>query len=110
MEVKSLRQKYLLSKITDLAEVMCGHRDFDIVGIRPGEKLHEVLCPKDLSSRIVEFKDFFIIKPVFNLSEDIHYDETANNEVGKLVAGEFEYTSENNPHFLSVAEIKKLIS
>lgn len=96
-------------KITDLAEAMCGHRDFNITGIRPGEKLHEILCPKDLSSRIIEFDDFFIIQPVFNLSAAVQYNRTVLGEKGKPVAEEFEYTSDNNSHFLSTTEIKKLL-
>ncbi len=96
-------------KITDLAEAMSGNRDFRNVGIRPGEKLHEVLCPKDLSSRILEFKDFYTIQPVFNLSEDFDYRQTAIGEKGQPVVEEFEYSSENNPVFLSVDEIRELL-
>lgn len=96
-------------RITDLAEAVAGHRNFKVIGIRPGEKLHEVLCPRDLSSRIIEFKDFYIIEPVYNLSGEFQYHKTAVGEEGKNVPEDFEYDSLTNPDFISVPQIKKLI-
>ena len=52
-------------KIVDLAKAICPDCKTEIVGIRPGEKLHEVMVPKDDAYNTVEFEDYFVIKPPF---------------------------------------------
>ena len=97
-------------KITDLATAMAPELPQKVIGIRPGEKIHEVMCPRDDYQHTIEFDNFFIIKPsiIFTTRSD-DYSLTPLGEVGKPVATNFEYNSFNNPHYLNVAEIKELI-
>jgi UDP-N-acetylglucosamine 4,6-dehydratase len=93
-------------KITDLAQSMAPDLPINIIGIRPGEKLHEVMCPKDDSHLTLEFSDHYIIKPSFTFDDiKIDYSRTLLDEVGVPVNVGFEYNSENNDHFLTVKEI-----
>ncbi len=93
-------------RIVDLAKAMAPEMPVKIVGIRPGEKLHEVMCPGELSYNTFEYDDHFIIAPAINFSSRGN-DFTVNNlgEQGVLVAEGFEYSSDTNPHFLSAEEI-----
>jgi UDP-N-acetylglucosamine 4,6-dehydratase/5-epimerase len=96
-------------RITDLAKSMAPDLPIDIIGIRPGEKLHEVMCPKDDSHLTLEFSDHYIIKPSFRFNDvDIDYSRTLLGEEGVPVDPGFEYNSENNDQFLSVQEIAVL--
>jgi UDP-N-acetylglucosamine 4,6-dehydratase/5-epimerase len=94
-------------RVIDLAKSMAPNLPIEIIGIRPGEKLHEVMCPKDDSHLTLEFSDHFIIKPSFTFNDiDIDYSFTLLGEHGVNVEPGFEYNSENNHHFLTVKEIK----
>ncbi len=95
-------------KVTDLAEAVAPGCDFDIVGIRPAEKLHEVLIPEAEARNALEFDAFFVIRPNFREwgTEAL---ENYNGEEGVSVAEDFEYSSDNNDHWLSSEEIAKLI-
>jgi len=97
-------------RIIDLVEAMSSAGRYEVVGIRPGEKLHEVLIPSDLSRRTLEFADHYVIQPVFNLSEEIDYSTNLLGETGAAVSDDFEYRSDGNPHLLSVAELKSLLA
>jgi UDP-N-acetylglucosamine 4,6-dehydratase/5-epimerase len=77
-----------------------------IVGIRPGEKLHEVMCPSDDSHLTLEFADHYVIKPSIRFhGQDMDYHINALGEEGKPVAQGFEYNSGSNVHFLNQDEI-----
>ena len=80
-----------------------------IVGIRPGEKLHEVMCPVDDSYHTYEFKDYYVIAPSisFNHRND-DFSTNALGQKGKPVHEGFEYNSKNNDHFLSIDEMRAL--
>lgn len=95
-------------KIVDLAKAMAPNLPTKIVGIRPGEKLHEVMCPAELSYNTYEYDDHFVIAPAINFSSRSN-DFTINNlgEKGKQVTEGFEYDSSTNPHFLRVDEINE---
>lgn len=96
-------------KITDLAFAMSGFREFDIIGIRPGEKFHEVMVPEEVAHHTFEFHDHYVITPPITFfDKDIDYKVNRLKEEGKLVADKFEYNSETNPHFLSIHELKEL--
>ena len=87
---------------------MAPHIPIKIVGIRPGEKLHEMMCPGDMAFHTFEYDDHFVIAPAirfFHRSNNL----TANalNEHGRTVSEGFEYVSDTNPHFLSIEEIVK---
>lgn len=95
-------------RIKDLAEAMAPAMPTHIIGIRPGEKLHEVMCPQDDSHLTIEFADHYVIKPTIIFSGGTGRDFTKNclGEAGSSVEQGFEYNSGTNPHFLDVAEIR----
>lgn len=95
-------------RITDLAKAMAPNLPVKLVGIRPGEKLHEVMCPRDDCHRTLEFEKFFIIQPTINFNHKPDYYKTVCGEVGRAVEEDFEYDSGKNPHFLSVEELSKI--
>lgn len=96
-------------RITDLATAMAPQLPQTIVGIRPGEKLHEVMCPVDDSYHTFEFKDYYVIAPSisFNHRND-DFSTNALGQKGQKVAEGFEYNSKNNDHFLSIDELRAL--
>jgi UDP-N-acetylglucosamine 4,6-dehydratase len=98
------------SKIVDLAEAIGPGLERKIVGIRPGEKLHEVMCPSDDSRLTLSFADHFVIKPSITFFDHPDYKTNGLEERGEDVDPEFEYNSGTNPHFLSVGQIQKLLA
>ncbi|WP_019556737.1 UDP-N-acetylglucosamine 4,6-dehydratase (inverting) [Thiomicrorhabdus arctica] len=95
-------------RITDLAEAMLPGSDIELVGIRPGEKLHEIMCPEDDSMHTLEFSDFFVITPTITFTQrGNNYETNALGEKGKKVAQGFSYCSGKNPDFLSIEDLKK---
>ena len=95
--------------ILDLVESMSGTRDHDLVGIRPGEKLHEVMVPEEMAHHSLEFDDHYVITPaILFFEKNINYKRNKLGEIGKPVEDKFEYHSGTNPHFLSVEELRKL--
>lgn len=93
-------------RITDLAEAMAPKLKHEIIGIRPGEKLHEIMCPMDDSHLTIEFDDHFVLSPTITFNRvDNDFSFNALNEKGTPVAQGVEYNSGTNPHFLSVDEI-----
>ncbi len=97
------------SRITDIAEALAPGLATRIVGVRPGEKLHEVMCPKDDSHLTLEFHDHYVIQPTINFVRAVRYECNPLSETGKRVARGFEYNSGDNPHFLGVAELRELL-
>lgn len=97
-------------KMTDLAKAISDQADLEEIGIRPGEKLHEKMCPKDDSYRTIEFDDHYVISPSITFHDGI-VDYRKNNlgEVGKPVDQGFSYDSGTNEWFLSVEETKSLL-
>ncbi|MDO6838172.1 UDP-N-acetylglucosamine 4,6-dehydratase (inverting) [Paraglaciecola chathamensis] len=95
--------------ILDLVESMSGTRDHDLVGIRPGEKLHEVMVPEEMAHHSLEFDDHYVITPaILFFEKNINYKRNKLGEIGKPVEDKFEYHSGTNHHFLSVEELRKL--
>ncbi len=95
--------------VTDLAEAYGPGLKHDIIGIRAGEKMHEIMCPRDDSHHTIEFNDHFVITPSIRFFDrDIDYSVNAIGEKGKAVDFGFEYNSGSNSHFLTVAEIAAL--
>ena len=95
-------------RILDLAKAIAPNAKIKVIGIRPGEKLHEVMCPSDLYYETVEFPDHFVIKPSIEFVRKIDYTTNALGEHGHMVADGFDYNSGNNPHFLTVEELKEM--
>lgn len=93
-------------RITDLAKAMAPDLNFHIIGIRPGEKLHEIMCPLDDSHLTLEFDDHFVLQPSIRFHHrDADFSENALNEKGKLVELGFEYNSGTNSKFMTIEEI-----
>lgn len=97
-------------RIADLAEAMAPGMLTRIIGIRPGEKLHEVMCPEDDSHLTIEFDDHYVIRPTITFWSDNGlgdcYSINALGETGRPVDQGFEYNSGTNPSFFSVEEIR----
>lgn len=93
-------------RITELAHAMAPGLPLKEVGIRPGEKLHEVMCPADDSHLTLEFDDHYVIRPSIRFHALTNeYEANALGEQGKLVQMGFEYQSGSNSHFLQPNEI-----
>ena len=93
-------------RITDLAEAMAPGVPIKIVGIRPGEKLHEMMCPGDMAFHTFEYDDHFVIAPSIKFfHRSNNFTSNGLEEVGKPVSDGFEYVSDTNTHFLTVEEI-----
>ena len=92
-------------KVVDLGRAMAPNLPHNIIGIRPGEKLHEIMCPADDSHLTLEFSDHFVITPTIQFSGHIDFVTNKLGEVGQLVEQGFEYHSGKNRKFLSVEEI-----
>jgi UDP-N-acetylglucosamine 4,6-dehydratase len=87
--------------MTDLAKAMAPDLPHKIIGIRPGEKLHEIMCPADDSHLTLEFDDHFVIKPTIQFSHISDFSVNRLGEKGKSVAQGFEYNSGNNTEWLT---------
>lgn len=98
------------ARITVLAEAIAPNIPQTYVGMRPGEKLHEVMCPADDSRHVLEFRDHYVIQPGIIFSSRPDYSVNGEGEAGTPVEDGFEYSSGNNPVFLTVEEIRGLVS
>ena len=92
-------------KMTDLAEALAPKLPIKVIGIRPGEKIHEMMISTDDARNTLEFPTHFIIQPAFHW-----WTERNNHKEGKPVPSDFAYHSGNNPEWLSVQKIKVLLS
>jgi UDP-N-acetylglucosamine 4,6-dehydratase len=92
-------------KITDLAHAIAPNLPQKIIGIRPGEKLHEIMCPADDSHLTLEFSDHYVIKPSITFSGHKDYTTNLLGETGTPVQQGFEYNSGNNDWWLSEDEL-----
>ena len=90
--------------IMDLAKAVCPGCDTDIIGIRPGEKLHEIMVPRDDARNTVEYEDYYLIKPAFQF-----FTRRFRENGCKPVPEDFEYNSGTNSQWLTVDELKTLI-
>ena len=91
--------------IMDLAKAVAPECKTRTVGIRPGEKLHEVLIPKNEARNTVELKSHFIIQPQFDF-----WGKRFIGDGAEPVPDSFEYSSDMNPDFLTVDDMRKLIN
>ena len=94
-------------RITDLAEAIAPNMPINVIGIRPGEKLHEVMCPADLYYDTLEFSDHFVIRPSTPIF-GVDYEKNMLGEEGHSVSDGFAYDSGSNPHFLTVEELREM--
>jgi len=91
--------------IVDLAHAMAPNLPHKVIGIRPGEKLHEIMCPTDDSHLTLEFDDHYVIKPTIQFIRDPDFTINRLGEIGRPVGQDFEFHSGKNPHFLTAVEI-----
>ena len=98
------------AKIIDVAKALAPEMPTKIIGIRPGEKLNEVMCTADDSHHTIEFDDHYVIAPsIVFFTSKIDFTTNEIGETGTHVDPRFEYQSGTNPHFLTVEEIKQLL-
>ena len=95
-------------KMVDFAKALAPNLPQKVVGIRPGEKLHETMCPEDDSHLTLEFDDYYIIKPTINMYTEPDYTKSRLGEIGKPVKQGMAYNSLNNSHYLTVEELSKM--
>lgn len=88
--------------IVDLARAIAPECHLDIVGVRPGEKLHETMVPEDDARNTFEYDDCFVIRPQAGNGD-------VNSNGGKPCPAGFRYSSDNNPRWLSVEELQRLV-
>jgi UDP-N-acetylglucosamine 4,6-dehydratase len=96
------------ARMTDLAAAMAPELPTRIIGIRPGEKLHEIMCPMDNAHQTLEFENHYVICPAITFNIESDYKLNCLGEAGAPVAEGFEYSSGTNPNFLTVAQLKEL--
>ena len=90
--------------IINLAKVVAPKCKIKIVGIRPGEKVHEIMIPKDDARRTIEYSNHYIIQPDFAF-----WGRRFTKKGGKPVPEEFEYNSRDNPWMLTSDQMRKII-
>jgi len=90
--------------IMDLAEAVAPECKTSIVGIRPGEKIHELMIPRDEARKTLEFDNFYVIQPDFRF-----WTRRCSWNGGCPVADDFEYGSNTNPWRLTVDEMRAMI-
>jgi UDP-N-acetylglucosamine 4,6-dehydratase/5-epimerase len=96
-------------KISDLVTALVGENNYTVIGIRPGEKLHEVMIPREESLNCIDMKDYYIIQPMFYWWDN----ETLKKVIGKTgvsVSESFEYSSDSNIDWWSVKNIKNILN
>lgn len=91
--------------VMDLAKAIAPECETKIVGIRPGEKLHELMITKDDARRTLEFKDHYMIQPEFH-----YWKKRYSSKKGKPVPEDFEYNSGTNPWTLTIREMQKILN
>jgi len=92
-------------KVVDLARVVAPEARQEIVGIRPGEKLHEQMISTEDSLHTYEYAEHYKILPAINGWDR----DTKRIKDGRKVAEGFSYTSDNNPEWMSAAELRSWI-
>ena len=90
--------------VSDLADVIAPYCEKEIIGLRPGEKMHEILIPSDEARNVLEFDNHFVIQPV---------QAFWGNKIGILggvsCSEDFHYASNQNCESLSIEELTDLL-
>lgn len=94
-------------RITDLAEAVLPGCKFKSIGIRPGEKLHEVMIPLEEARVTLEFTDSYVIEPAFPFWSGENYMEVSG---GSRVDESFEYNSNTNEDWISIEQLRQIIT
>ena len=96
-------------QMTEMATAMAPTLPQKIVGIRPGEKKHELMCPQSDAHLTLEFDDHYVIQPTIQFTQNVDFTTNAIGEKGSAVASNFEYSSETNTSWLSHKEFNDKI-
>ena len=97
-------------KMLDLAKAIAPHLEIKIIGIRAGEKLHEVMVPRDDSHLTLEFHDHFIIQPSITFTQKHDFTCNGLSEIGTPVSLGFEYSSNTNTQWLNAESLWEMIN
>ncbi|MGB8951780.1 MAG: UDP-N-acetylglucosamine 4,6-dehydratase (inverting) [Candidatus Aminicenantales bacterium] len=90
--------------IMDLAQAIGPDCRHEVIGIRPGEKLHEVMISRDDARRTLDFGDYYVTRPDFRF-----FTHRFKNDHGKSIPEDFEYNSEKNSRWLTIEELREMI-
>jgi UDP-N-acetylglucosamine 4,6-dehydratase len=95
-------------KVIDLALAVAPQAEIEVIGIRPGEKLHEVLISEDESRSTIELEDMFVVQP----AQDVWVRPFGHDweKLGKSLPEGFRYASNTNTAWLSIDQIKKIVA
>lgn len=96
-------------RILDVAKAIAPNHEIKMIGIRPGEKLHEEMITESDSFRTLEFGNYYVILPSTKLWDEEKYRVKDKSDIGSFSNEPFSYNSENNSDFLTVDEISELI-
>ncbi|MDD3477088.1 MAG: UDP-N-acetylglucosamine 4,6-dehydratase (inverting) [Sulfurimonas sp.] len=94
-------------KMTDLAKSLAPNLSHKIIGIRPGEKMHEVMITAD--DRVVEFDSYYVITPTIQFNHISDFTKNALGQQGKDIGIGFEYNSLNNTQWLTNEQFLKMV-
>lgn len=97
-------------RVTDVATAVAPEAEQRIVGIRPGEKLHEEMITSTDAMSTVEFDDYYVILPSYKIWDIDDFMRRSGTSTGHLCEFGFKYNSGTNDHFLTVEEIRELIA
>jgi UDP-N-acetylglucosamine 4,6-dehydratase len=90
--------------IVDLAKAMAPDLQHKVVGIRPGEKLHEVMITEDDARFTIELEDRYIVQPAL-----AWWNYKGYGDIGRPVSEDFRYASDTNPDWLDAAALKAML-
>jgi UDP-N-acetylglucosamine 4,6-dehydratase/5-epimerase len=96
-------------QIMGLAEALAPGVPTKVVGIRPGEKLHEVMCPGDDSHLVLEFPDHYVIRPSISFSSGVDFTLNLLGEKGVPVPEKFQYSSNFNTEWLTPEQLLDML-
>ena len=91
--------------IMDLAKAVAPECETRIIGVRPGEKIHELMISRDDARQALELDTFYVIQPQFK-----YWDRRSSWDEGRKVPDDFEYSSGTNPWRLTIEEMKAMLS
>lgn len=92
-------------RVVDLAKAVAPDAEMEVIGIRPGEKLHEVLISEDEARTTIELDDMYVVQP----AEALWFGQEWKDR-GKRIPDDFRYASNTNDQWLSIEQIKEMIS
>ena len=95
-------------KVIDLVKAFGEEYKYKVIGLRPGEKIHEVMIPQEESRNSIDMKDYYLIQPSLTWWNTKKFIKKIKNK-GIPAAERFEYSSNTNEQWLTIREIKKII-